>query len=62
MQENGAFHKRTILLGLRDDRYAEVKSGLEAGELVVTTGKRQLYTILRLGGDTDDLESEMGGD
>ena len=61
VQENGAFHKRTILLGLRDDRYAEVKSGLEAGELVVTTGKRQLYTILRLGGDTDDLE-EMGGD
>ena len=61
VQEDGAFHKRTILLGIRDDRYAEVKSGLEAGEQVVTTGKRQLYTILRLGGDTDDLE-EMGGD
>ena len=61
VQENGTFHKRTILLGVRDDRYAEVKSGLEAGEQVVTTGKRQLYTILRLGGDTDDLE-EMGGD
>ena len=61
VQENGAFHKRTVLLGIRDDRYAEVKSGLEAGEQVVTTGKRQLYTILRLGGDTDDLE-EMGGD
>ena len=61
VQENGAFHKRTVLLGIRDDRYAEVKSGLEAGDQVVTTGKRQLYTILRLGGDTDDLE-EMGGD
>ena len=61
VQEDGAFHKRTIMLGIRDDRYAEVKSGLEAGEQVVTTGKRQLYTILRLGGDTDDLE-EMGGD
>ena len=61
VQADGAFHKRTILLGIRDDRYAEVKSGLEAGEQVVTTGKRQLYTILRLGGDTDDLE-EMGGD
>ena len=61
VQEAGAFHKRTVLLGIRDDRYAEVKSGLEAGEQVVTTGKRQLYTILRLGGDTDDLE-EMGGD
>ena len=61
VQKDGAFHKRTILLGIRDDRYAEVKSGLEAGEQVVTTGKRQLYTILRLGGDTDDLE-EMGGD
>ena len=61
VQENGAFHKRTVLLGIRDDRYAEVRSGLEAGEQVVTTGKRQLYTILRLGGDTDDLE-EMGGD
>ena len=61
VQEDGAFHKRTVLLGIRDDRYAEVKSGLAAGEQVVTTGKRQLYTILRLGGDTDDLE-EMGGD
>ena len=61
VQADGAFHKRMILLGIRDDRYAEVKSGLEAGEQVVTTGKRQLYTILRLGGDTDDLE-EMGGD
>lgn len=61
VQEDGAFHKRTVLLGTRDDRHAEVKSGLEAGERVVTTGKRQLYTILRLGGDTDDLE-EMGGD
>ena len=61
VQKDGAFHKRMILLGIRDDRYAEVKSGLEAGEQVVTTGKRQLYTILRLGGDTDDLE-EMGGD
>ena len=61
VQEDGAFHKRTVLLGIRDDRYTEVKSGLEAGQQVVTTGKRQLYTILRLGGDTDDLE-EMGGD
>ena len=61
VQDDGAFRKRTVLLGIRDDRYAEVKSGLEAGEQVVTTGKWQLYTILRLGGDTDDLE-EMGGD
>ena len=61
VQADGSFHKRTVQLGIRDDRHAEVKSGLEAGEQVVTTGKRQLYTILRLGGDTDDLE-EMGGD
>jgi RND family efflux transporter MFP subunit len=61
VQEDGSFHKRTVLLGIRDDRHAEIKSGLEAGERVVTTGKRQLYTILQLGGDTDDLE-EMGGD
>lgn len=61
VQEDGAFRKRTVLLGINDDRYTEVKSGLEPGERVVTTGKQQLYTILRLGGDTDDLE-EMGGD
>ena len=61
VQEDGAFRKRTVLLGINDDRYTEVKSGLESGERVVTTGKQQLYTILRLGGDTDDLE-EMGGD
>ena len=61
VQADGSFHKRTVRLGIRDDRYAEIKGGLEAGEQVVTTGKWQLYTILRLGGDTDDLE-EMGGD
>ena len=61
VQSDGSFHKRTVLLGIRDDRYTEVKDGLQAGERVVTTGKQQLYTILRLGGDTDDLE-EMGGD
>jgi multidrug efflux pump subunit AcrA (membrane-fusion protein) len=44
VEEGGVFVRRDLVLGARDDRYVEVKKGLEAGERVVTDGKRQLYT------------------
>jgi cobalt-zinc-cadmium efflux system membrane fusion protein len=54
-------YRRThVALGVRDDQYAEVKQGLHAGDRVVTTGKRQLYTVYRLGRSGGELE-EMGG-
>ena len=44
VEQGGAFIRRDLILGARDDRYAEVKRGLRSGERVVTDGKRQLYT------------------
>ena len=34
--QNGQKVKRTVEIGLKNDLYAEIKSGLEAGEIVVT--------------------------
>ncbi|MFQ5658134.1 MAG: efflux RND transporter periplasmic adaptor subunit [Candidatus Methylomirabilales bacterium] len=44
VEQGGAFVRRDLVLGARNDRYAEVKRGLRPGERVVTDGKRQLYT------------------
>ncbi|MFQ5883386.1 MAG: efflux RND transporter periplasmic adaptor subunit [Candidatus Methylomirabilales bacterium] len=44
VEEAGVFVRRDLIIGARDDRYAEVKRGLRSGERVVTDGKRQLYT------------------
>lgn len=43
-QGGGVFVRRDLVVGARDDRYAEVKRGLQPGERVVTDGNRQLYT------------------
>lgn len=59
MEEEGRYRRVPVSLGLKDDRSAEVKGGLKAGDVVVTTGKRQLYTILRLGRSGGELR-EMG--
>jgi cobalt-zinc-cadmium efflux system membrane fusion protein len=39
------FRRNNVLVGARNDQYVEVKRGLAAGALVVTDGKRQVYTI-----------------
>ena len=44
VEQGGVFVRRDLVLGARDDRYVEVKKGLEAGDRVVTDGRRQLYT------------------
>jgi multidrug efflux pump subunit AcrA (membrane-fusion protein) len=36
VMQNGQKVKRTVEIGLKNDSYAEVKSGLEVGEIVVT--------------------------
>ncbi len=55
VEQDGVFVQRDLVLGARDDRYVEVKKGLEAGDQVVTDGRRQLYTkylMLQRGGMT----------
>jgi cobalt-zinc-cadmium efflux system membrane fusion protein len=44
VEEKGVFRRADVTLGARDDRYVEVKSGLVPGDIVVTTGKQQVYT------------------
>ena len=39
------YERRPVLLGLRNDRYAEVTGGVTSGERVVTTGKRQIEAL-----------------
>ena len=36
LDENGTLTQRTVEIGLQDDVYAEVKSGLKAGDVVST--------------------------
>ena len=40
----GSFHRADVILGAKDDRYVEVKTGLFPGDRVVTDGKQQIYT------------------
>ncbi len=44
VEEKGSFRRADVVLGARDDRYAEVKTGLLPGDRVVTDGKQQIYT------------------
>lgn len=44
VEENNNFRRAVVTLGSRDDSYVEVKSGLVPGDVVVTTGKQQVYT------------------
>ena len=44
VEEKGSFRRADLVLGSKDDRYVEVKSGLFPGDQVVTDGKQQVYT------------------
>ncbi|MDP2606752.1 MAG: efflux RND transporter periplasmic adaptor subunit [Deltaproteobacteria bacterium] len=44
VEEKGEYRRADVVLGARDDRFAEVKSGLLPGDRVVTLGKQQIYT------------------
>ncbi len=43
VERNGAYVRADLTLGTRNDRFAEVRRGLSAGDRVVTDGNRQLY-------------------
>ena len=44
VEEKGSFLRAAVVVGARDDRYVEVKTGLLPGDRVVTDGKQQIYT------------------
>jgi len=44
VEVGGGFRRADLILGIRNDRFAEVKNGLSLGDRVVTDGKRQVYT------------------
>jgi RND family efflux transporter MFP subunit len=44
VEEKGSFRRAPVVVGARDDRYVEVKTGLLPGDRVVTDGKQQIYT------------------
>jgi cobalt-zinc-cadmium efflux system membrane fusion protein len=44
VEDKGSFRRADVVLGARDDRFAEVKKGLLPGDKVVTDGKQQIYT------------------
>ncbi|MEE9172045.1 MAG: efflux RND transporter periplasmic adaptor subunit, partial [candidate division NC10 bacterium] len=43
VETHEGYRRADVLLGTRDDRYVEVKKGLNPGDRVVTDGKMQLY-------------------
>ena len=53
--EDGAVHKKEVEVGLYDSELAEIRSGLAADELVISTWSSQLYE-----GSTVNLKSEGG--
>jgi len=61
LQDGEKFDRVDIVTGLEDDLFVEVKDGLVPGDLVVTDGKRQIYTNWLAGGpatkeDADDAD------
>jgi len=43
VETHEGYRRADVLLGTRDDRYVEVKKGLNPGDRVITDGKMQLY-------------------
>lgn len=52
VQNGDEFTRQTVVLGVRDDRYVEVKEGLMPGDQVVTRGNQQLMLAQMSGGST----------
>jgi multidrug efflux pump subunit AcrA (membrane-fusion protein) len=61
LQNGEKFDRVDIATGLEDDLFVEVKDGLVPGDLVVTDGKRELYTSWLTGGpETKDDADDAG--
>ena len=56
VREGDKYHRVDITEGAGDDQYTEVKSGLVPGDVVVTQGAREIYTLWLTGGKTEAEE------
>lgn len=54
------YERRAVSLGVRDDRFVQVKEGLRQGERVVTTGKRQLEALYQRGDERVSDRTPLG--
>lgn len=44
VEEDGGYRRANVVLGAKDDRFVEVRSGILPGDRVVTLGKQEVYT------------------
>lgn len=54
--EDGTIHKKEVEVGIYDSELAEIRSGLDADELVVSTWSSELYegSVVKLKNETED--------
>lgn len=50
MQNGGTYKRVDVKVGAVEDDYSEIIDGLVPGDLVVTQGNRELYTLWLSGG------------
>ncbi len=50
VQNKDIYDRVVVQMGAVDDEYSEIKDGLVPGDLVVTQGHRELYTLWLSGG------------
>ncbi len=58
--KNGITHQKLVETGIADDRYIEIKSGLQEGEIVVT-GRYEALRNLEDGDRVEPIKDEMQG-
>lgn len=56
VRQNGKFERIEVETGTNDEEYTEVTDGLVPGDLVVTQGNRQVYTLWLTGGSKAEGE------
>lgn len=64
LYEDGVVHKTQVEVGLYDSERAEICSGLQGGEMVITTWSSQLYegSKVNLRGESPSLEASLDAD
>ena len=58
VDENNVIHSRSVSLGIRNEYYAEIVSGLDEGELVASIGVNSLSDKMTIQPIVKDEENE----